>query len=227
MEELHEKRGAYMKQVRNAAAEDLLKNGLELESVSLTGLDQTNMEYFNPSNAFDAEGLTRLTEQIELRKKMRNDIEQDTMIQIRSKNLEAERKSLTIDRDSEAARLEQERELEIRRTSQRTELARQKAEKEQQSEQAQLLAKQEAEKTRIAMERALEEDRIAKEQGIRRWRSDAAKRSNSSSSAPSPAGQIRHSRKPAAADQARARRSPRRESVFGTGHRSGRTAATI
>jgi uncharacterized membrane protein YqiK len=155
MEELHEKRGAYMKQVRNAVAEDLLKNGLELESVSLTGLDQTNMEYFNPSNAFDAEGLTRLTEQIELRKKMRNDIEQDTMIQIRSKNLEAERKSLTIDRDSEAARLEQERELEIRRTSQRTELARQKAEKEQQSEQAQLLAKQEVEKTRIAMERAL------------------------------------------------------------------------
>jgi len=166
MEELHEKRGAYMKQVRNAVAEDLLKNGLELESVSLTGLDQTNMEYFNPSNTFDAEGLTRLTEQIELRKKMRNDIEQDTMIQIRNKNLEAEKKSLTIDRDSETARLEQDRELEIRRTSQRTELARQRAEKEQQSEQAQILAKQEVEKTRIAMERALEEERIAKEQGI-------------------------------------------------------------
>jgi uncharacterized membrane protein YqiK len=59
--------------------------------VSLTQLDQTAMEFFNPSNAFDAEGLTRLTEQIERRKKIRNDIEQDTMIQIRNKNLETEK----------------------------------------------------------------------------------------------------------------------------------------
>src|SRR5690349_24016037 len=56
MEELHEKRGAYVRRVREAAAEDLTKNGLELESVSLTQLDQTSMEFVNPSNAFDAEG---------------------------------------------------------------------------------------------------------------------------------------------------------------------------
>jgi len=78
MEELHEKRGAYVRRVREAVAEDLTKNGLELEAASLTQLDQTSMEYFNPSNAFDAEGLTRLTEQIEHRKKERNDVEQDT-----------------------------------------------------------------------------------------------------------------------------------------------------
>ena len=91
MEELHEKRGAYVKRVRETVAEDLTKNGLELESVSLTQLDQTGMEFFNPSNAFDAEGLTRLTEQIEQRKKQRNDVEQDTLIAIRNKNLEAEK----------------------------------------------------------------------------------------------------------------------------------------
>lgn len=57
-------------------SEDLSKNGLELETVSLTGLDQTGFEYFNPQNAFDAEGLTKLTETIEDRRKKRNDIEQ-------------------------------------------------------------------------------------------------------------------------------------------------------
>src|SRR4029453_7505797 len=62
MEEMHEKRGDYVKRVRGVVAADLLQNGLELETVSLTQLDQTAMEYFNPSNAFDAEGLTRLTE---------------------------------------------------------------------------------------------------------------------------------------------------------------------
>src|SRR6476620_8465968 len=97
MEDLHERRGTYVKTVRETVAEDLLKNGLELESASLTQLDQTAMEFFNPSNAFDAEGLTRLTEQIEHRKKQRNDVEQDTLIQIRNKNLEAEKISLDID----------------------------------------------------------------------------------------------------------------------------------
>ena len=62
MEEMHEKRGDYVKRVRAVVAADLLQNGLELETVSLTQLDQTAMEFFNPSNAFDAEGLTRLTE---------------------------------------------------------------------------------------------------------------------------------------------------------------------
>ncbi len=69
MEELHEKRGDYVRRVRDGVADDLMQNGLELESASLTQLDQTGMEFFNPSNAFDAEGLTRLTEQIERRKK--------------------------------------------------------------------------------------------------------------------------------------------------------------
>ena len=91
--------------MRDAVAGDLTKNGLELEAASLTQLDQTAMEYFNPSNAFDAEGLTRLTEQIEHRKKQRNDVEQDTLIAIRNKNLEAEKLSLGIDREAEVLRL--------------------------------------------------------------------------------------------------------------------------
>src|SRR5262245_12456294 len=43
MEELHEKRGEYVKRVKAQAGEFLLVNGLELEAVSLTQLDQTNM----------------------------------------------------------------------------------------------------------------------------------------------------------------------------------------
>jgi len=166
MEEMHEKRGEYVKRVKAAVAEDLLKNGLELEAVSLTGLDQTNMEFFNPSNAFDAEGLTQLTEQIERRKKIRNDIEQDTMIQIRNKNLEAEKLALEIDRDSEYARLQQERELEVRRAVQKAELVKERALREQESEQARIGSQQEIERAKILQERALDEERIARERQI-------------------------------------------------------------
>ncbi|GAB5468503.1 MAG: flotillin family protein [Rhodospirillales bacterium] len=163
MEEMHEKRGDYVKQVRQAVAADLLQNGLELESVSLTGMDQTNMEFFNPSNAFDAEGLTRLTDEIERRKKIRNDIEQDTLIQIRNKNLETEKVSLEIDRDSEYARLEQQREVESRRAAQQAELARERATGEREAEQARISAQLEIEKAKIAQERSLDEQRIARE----------------------------------------------------------------
>jgi uncharacterized membrane protein YqiK len=166
MEELHEKRGEYIRRVRSAVAEDLLQNGLELESASLTQLDQTAMEFFNPSNAFDAEGLTRLTEQIERRKKIRNDIEQDTMIQIRNKNLETEKLSLDIDLDAESARLSQERQIEIARAGQRAELARERAEKQQLAERAEISAREQIERARLETDRVLETERIGKEREI-------------------------------------------------------------
>jgi uncharacterized membrane protein YqiK len=168
MEEMHEKRGEYVRRVKAAVADGLVQNGLELEAVSLTGLDQTPMEYFNPSNAFDAEGLTQLTEQIERRKKVRNDIEQDTLIQIRNKNLESEKLQLEIDRDGEYARLAQEQEIEVQRAAQRAQLARERAEREQEAEEAQIRAREAIELARIAQERALEAERIAREQEIQR-----------------------------------------------------------
>jgi uncharacterized membrane protein YqiK len=166
MEEMHEKRGDYVKRVRGVVAADLLQNGLELETVSLTQLDQTAMEFFNPSNAFDAEGLTKLTETIESRKKKRNDIEQDTMIQIRNKNLDTERQALDIDRDLEKARLAQEQELEKQRAAQRAEVAREKAESEQEAERAQITAREAVERARIGSERAVEETRIKRERDV-------------------------------------------------------------
>ena len=166
MVELHEKRGAYIRRVRETVAEDLTQNGLELEAASLTQLDQSGMEFFNPSNAFDAEGLTRLTEQIEHRKKQRNDVEQDTLIAIRNKNLEAEKLSLEIEREGEYARLNQQREVEIARARQRSEVATERAQREQASEGAQIAAKQTIDAARIRSEQTIEQERIGKERTI-------------------------------------------------------------
>lgn len=168
LEEIHEKRGQFMARVRDQAAEALSQNGLELENVALVDLDQTSLEFFDPSNAFDAQGLTQLTESIEMRRKMRNLIEQQTMIEIRNQNLESERRVLEIDRESEYARIEQEREIEIRRATQRAELARERAVREQESVQAQIAATEATEKTRIAQEQSLAERRIASEEELQK-----------------------------------------------------------
>ena len=217
MEELHEKRGEYVRRVRQAVAEDLLKNGLELEAASLTQLDQTAMEFFNPSNAFDAEGLTRLTEQIERRKKQRNDIEQDTMVSIRAKNLEAEKVSLDIDREAEYARLHQEREVEIARAAQRAELARERSQREREAETAQIGAREAIETARLVSERIVEEERIAKERELqareieRRKALELAEQQRAIAIAEQSRAE---SEARAAADQARARAVAEEERVF-------------
>lgn len=51
MEELHEKRVDFVQKVQQVVSEDLHKNGLELETVSLTGLDQTGFKYFNENQS--------------------------------------------------------------------------------------------------------------------------------------------------------------------------------
>jgi len=148
-------------------SEDLLKNGLELEAVSLTGLDQTSFEYFNPQNVFDAEGLTKLTESIESRRKLRNDIEQDTEVEIRRKNLSSEQEKLTIGREEEYARLAQEREISVRKAAQAAEIALEQSDKQRQAEEAKIVAEREVELARIQSSRTLEEGSIAKEQFIK------------------------------------------------------------
>ena len=217
MEEMHEMRGEYVKRVRAVVAADLLQNGLELETVSLTQFDQTSMEFFDPSNAFDAEGLTRLTEQIERRKKLRNDIEQDTMIQIRNKNLDTERQALDIDRELEYARLAQERELEVQRAGQRADVARERANKEQEAERAQISAREAVDRARIASERAVDEDRIARERDVqaleieRRKALELAEQQRSIAVAQQSKAQ---SEAQAAADQARSLAVQAEEQVF-------------
>jgi len=168
MEDLHEKRSEYARRVREVVTPTLATSGLQLEAVSLIQLDQTNMEYFNPSNAFDAEGLTRLTEEIERRKKKRNDIEQDTLIAIRNKNLETEKLALDIDRETQIARIAQEREVEIERAAQRAQLAAERATRELQTQQADISLQEGVERSRVAQQLAIDTQRILRETELQR-----------------------------------------------------------
>lgn len=187
LDEMHEKRGDYVTAVAARAAEALAHNGLELESVAITDLDQTDLEYFNPANRFDAEGLTQLIDAIESRRKLRNDIEQSSMLQIRTRNLEVEKETLKLEQESERSRLDQERELEGLRASQRTEISRTRAAREAEAEAARIASEQETREREIARRRAIdaaeikaqeeiESARIAQEQALEAARIEREKR---------------------------------------------------
>lgn len=155
MEELHEQRVNFVQKVQSAVSEDILKNGLELESVSLTGLDQTNREFFNPNNVFDAEGLTKMTQSIEERRKSRNEIEQNTQVAIARKNLEAQQEQFTITRDSEYARLNNEREIAIRIDQQNAEIESLRAQRATEAEAARTLSRQQVKEAAIKADQAI------------------------------------------------------------------------
>ena len=175
MAELHEQRSQFVQKVQQVVSEDLLKNGLELESVSLTGLDQTHKDFFSPDNVFDAEGLALMTRSIESRRKEVNDVEQETRVQIEQKNLEAERQRLEIERETKYAKMEQEREIATREADQQALISRERADKERSAIQAEIEAKKEVDESRIAAEQAtklleIEQQRRLKEQEIERER---------------------------------------------------------
>ena len=168
MEELHEKRVDFVQKVQQAVSEELFKNGLELETVSLTGLDQTDFKFFNPQNIFDAEGLTKLTETIEDRRKKRNGLEQDADLAIKTKNLETEQARLKITREEEYSKMEQIRELSIRRAEQQAEIATQESEKQREAGEAKIAADRQVQLKRIAADRDIENENILKAQAIQK-----------------------------------------------------------
>jgi uncharacterized membrane protein YqiK len=160
MDQLHEQRAEFVQEVQGSLNEDLLKTGLELESVSLTGLDQTSREYFKEENAFDAMGLAKLTLITEDKREERNRIEQDTRILIETKNLDAEKKSLEIKRDEEFAELEQQRAVEVAKAEQEAQIATEQAVRRREAEQARIIADREVQDSDITAKRQVEEAQI-------------------------------------------------------------------
>jgi len=156
MKELHEQRKEFVQAVQEAVQSDLEKNGLELESVSLTGLDQTAREYFNENNAFDAEGLTKLTEQIEERKKMRNEIEQRNRVAIETEKVEADKKTAIIRKEGELTQIDQEKELNEYRARTEAEVEKTRTEQNQIAKQAEIESDQRIQEANIKKERELE-----------------------------------------------------------------------
>jgi flotillin len=146
LDALQEQRMDFVKAVQEAVGADLQSNGLELESVSLTRLDQTDIRHFNANNFFDAHGLAALTRVTEGRKKERNEIVRDTEVAIAQKDLEARQQSLTIERTKREAELSQERDIANKSAATRAETAQQ--------EQA---AKRAEEEARIASQQAIAE----------------------------------------------------------------------
>tara|TARA_B100000965_G_scaffold39273_2_gene28900 strand:+ start:7014 stop:9002 length:1989 start_codon:yes stop_codon:yes gene_type:complete len=169
LDEIQENRSDYIKKVATHVEDAIKHTGLELETVSLTSLNQAPVSVFDPSNTFDAEGLTQITEFTQSRKKKRNDIEKDTEVSIRNKNLQSIKQTLEIEKEEEFSKYQQKREIEQQRAIENTETVKTKSEKEKESELAEISSQKDIEIARIGkkdfveMEKSIQETKLIQE----------------------------------------------------------------
>lgn len=156
LSELLDKRDEFRSKVLAAVTTDLEKNGLELESVSITTLNQTDLKHFKPDNVIDAEGLTFITQQTQNRKRERNAIERETEVAIAARDLEATQKRLTISQTQEQARLEQEEQVANMTAEQAARVAAIRAQREKESREAQISSERAIQQAEIQRSRDLE-----------------------------------------------------------------------
>lgn len=161
MDELHENRSEFVKEVRSALTDTLAKYGLELDSVSLTMLDQTPFASLDENNAFNAVGMRKLAEVIAKSKRERAEIEGDTQVQVRRAEVDSNRRKLEIDLEQRRSEIAQAQEIEMLLATQLTEVARRKAEAERDAAQARIRMEQEIQSANIARELAIKEAEIA------------------------------------------------------------------
>ena len=159
---MHEQRTDFVQKVQQNVMHDLNKNGLELESVSLTGFDQTDLQYFNKNNAFDAEGRARLAKIIEQKRKETNDIEQENRILIEQRNLLADKQSLDIEQERLDAQLSQQQAIEMRKAQQQAEIIKQQQLREQEEREAEISKQRAIEAAEIEKSKQIEAQEIEK-----------------------------------------------------------------
>lgn len=161
MDELHENRGTFVREVRESLSETLGRNGLDLESVSLTALDQTPFRALDENNAFNAVGMRKLAEVIAKSKKDRAEIDADAEVAVRKAAVEATKRKLQIELEEQQAQIEQVKSIETLKAAQLAEVARQKAASERESAQARIAMEQQIRAADIQREQAVREAEIA------------------------------------------------------------------
>jgi len=166
MDELHENRQAFVAEVREALREVLATYGLQLDSVSLTALDQTPFSALDENNAFNAVGMRKLAEVIATSKKERAEIESDSEVSVRRAAMEATRRKLEIDLEERRAQIAQAQEIETLTAAQIAEVAARKAESERAAAEARIRMEQQIRAADIASAQATREAEIAQSRAV-------------------------------------------------------------
>src|SRR5512144_1604626 len=175
--DLHGQRKQFAEHIQNALSEELKKNGLTLENVSITALAMVPVKDLDSQDVFDAEGLRAITESVQSNAEQTNAIQREKELAIKLQNVEAKKRALAAEQDQAQAEADQSRRVAEYSATQKAEQAQavyaqnqaqQTARIQQEqgiavAQQARLMAEKEAQ---IATEKAVQAAEIAKQKAV-------------------------------------------------------------
>ncbi|MDE2790988.1 MAG: SPFH domain-containing protein [Paracoccaceae bacterium] len=174
MDALQDERAKYTADMSALLAGDLAQNGLLLESVSLTRLDQTPFHALDENNAFNAVGMRRLAEIIAVNRKERAAIEADADVAVHQSQLDATKRKLLISQEEEEATIGQQREIETVRAKSQADVAEEQAKSERRREAARIAREREVRAAEIDRDRELRHQQLESELATETARADNA-----------------------------------------------------
>ncbi len=153
--EIHTKRDEFAERVKEHVKVDLESNGLLLESVTISELDQTDPGELSDNNVFDAQGKRKITEITAAAAVERNHLER-----------EAERNKKQKDVETRQLILQLERQQAESEAQQATEIAKVRADKEREAQEAVIVQQRQIELAKIEKEKQIQAQEIAREQAV-------------------------------------------------------------
>jgi len=177
--EIHTKRDEFAERVKEHVKADLEANGLLLESVTISELDQTDPKELSDNNVFDAQGKRKITEITSAAAVERNNLERDAEqakklrdVTTRQRILELERQQAEAEagQHTEIAKIQAERSREAQEAviaqERSVEVAR--IEKDMTIQAAEITRQQSVQVAQVAQEKAVQSATIAREQELQR-----------------------------------------------------------
>jgi uncharacterized membrane protein YqiK len=174
MDSLHEGRAEFVTNISDLLRENLKQNGILLDSVSLTRLDQSAFSSFDENNAFNAVGLRKLAEIIAVNRKKRAEIEADAEISVRQTQLEATKQRLVLTKQEEEAQISQHLEIEKIRAASDAEAAKAREAAMIASEEARIERERQTRATEVAKQSALRKLEVESQLGLEMKKVDSA-----------------------------------------------------
>ncbi len=193
LEELNSNRDSFMQEVVKIVTSDLKHNGLTLESVTISKLDQADTATLNKNNIFDAQGMRTIAEIVQANQTKRNELEREgerarteqdvktrqqvLSLQQTQAQAEAEQQARIAEIQAEQTRLAQEKQIAAQRAVELAQVEKTKAldVAERQKQGATEVAEREKQKAITEAEQKVEVAKRAAEKAVAEAEAERAK----------------------------------------------------
>jgi flotillin len=156
LNELHSDRETFVEEVTKAVNDDLAQNGLKLESVTISRLDQTPTNNLSDGNIFDAQGLAAIAAITEAKKTERNNLQREGEQARKQKDVQTKKALLQLEQDQQTAE-----------ATQAAEIAKVRAEQDRISKEESIKAQRAVELAELEKMRNIEIANIEKQQATK------------------------------------------------------------